>query len=68
MRVTAAGAIFLFLMPLLSGCIIGDDVPVFEEEIVDEPFGPYTVVAPIDTGINVYHNHFIMNESYPQSL
>tara|TARA_B100000941_G_scaffold213339_1_gene156750 strand:- start:482 stop:1660 length:1179 start_codon:yes stop_codon:yes gene_type:complete len=55
-------------MPLVSGCIIGDDVSVSEEEIVGESFGPYTVVAPIDTGINVYHNHFIMNESYPQSL
>ena len=55
-------------MPLLSGCIIGDDVSVFEDEVVNESFGPYTVVAPIDTGINVYHNHFIMNESYPQSL
>ena len=55
-------------MPLLSGCITGDDVSVFEDEVVNESFGPYTVVAPIDTGINVYHNHFIMNESYPQSL
>ncbi len=68
MRVTALGTIFLFLMPLVSGCITGDGVSVFEEEIEDESFGPYTVVAPIDTGINVYHNHFIMNESYPQSL
>jgi len=67
-RVTALGTIFLFVMPLVSGCIIGDDVSVSEEEIVGESFGPYTVVAPIDTGINVYHNHFIMNESYPQSL
>ena len=58
----------MFVMPLVSGCIIGDDVSVSEEEIVGESFGPYTVVAPIDTGINVYHNHFIMNESYPQSL
>ena len=55
-------------MPLLGGCITGDDVSVFEDEVVNESFGPYTVVAPIDTGINVYHNHFIMNESYPQSL
>ena len=28
----------------------------------------YSVVAPIDTGINVYHVHFAMNESYPQWL
>ena len=31
-------------------------------------FGSFSVVAPIDTGINVYHNHFLMNESYPQWL
>jgi len=35
----------------------------------EEPgFGAFSVVAPIDTGINVYHNHFLMNESYPQWL
>jgi len=35
----------------------------------EEPgFGSFSVVAPIDTGINVYHNHFLMNESYPQWL
>ena len=28
----------------------------------------YSVVAPIDTGINVYHVHFAMNGSYPQWL
>ncbi|HIH67181.1 MAG TPA: S8/S53 family peptidase [Candidatus Thalassarchaeaceae archaeon] len=35
---------------------------------VDDSFGAFSVVAPIDTGINVYHNHFSMNESYPQWL
>ena len=28
----------------------------------------YSVVAPIDTGINVYHDHFRTNETYPQWL
>ena len=28
----------------------------------------YSVVAPIDTGINVYHDHFRTNETYPQGL
>ena len=28
----------------------------------------YSVVAPIDTGINVYHDHFRTNETYPQEL
>jgi hypothetical protein len=26
----------------------------------------FSVVAPIDTGINVYHDHFRTNETYPQ--
>ena len=29
---------------------------------------PYSVVAPIDTGINVYHDHFRTNETYPNWL
>jgi len=28
----------------------------------------FSVVAPIDTGINVYHDHFRTNETYPQGL
>jgi len=40
-----------------------EDIPA-----VDDSFGAFSVVAPIDTGINVYHNHFSMNESYPQWL
>ena len=53
----------------LSGCLLwgdNDEIEVLPEE---EPgFGAFSVVAPIDTGINVYHNHFRMNESYPQWL
>ena len=29
---------------------------------------PYSVVAPIDTGINVYHDHFRTDEVYPDWL
>ena len=39
-----------------------EDVDEFDE------FGGYSVVAPIDTGINVYHNHFAMNGTYPDWL
>tara|TARA_B100000609_G_scaffold195745_1_gene190157 strand:+ start:778 stop:1998 length:1221 start_codon:yes stop_codon:yes gene_type:complete len=69
MRYTAMGIVFVFFTPLLSGCIFWDDTsPVIE--VSDDESDPesYTVVAPIDTGINVYHNHFIMNQSYPSSL
>ena len=53
----------------LSGCLLwGDDEPpeVLPEE--EEEFGAFSVVAPIDTGINGYHNHFRMDEAYPQWL
>jgi len=52
----------------LSGCF-GEETekPVIEEEFV-ESFGAYSVVAPIDTGINVYHERFMLNETYPDWL
>ena len=53
----------------LSGCLLwgdNDEIEVLPEE--ESGFGAFSVVAPIDTGINVYHNHFRMNESYPQWL
>jgi len=34
----------------------------------DEDWRPYSVVAPIDTGINVYHDHFRTEEVYPDWL
>ena len=57
----------ILLSVSVSGCF-GSDVTIPEEEQGFEIFGPYSVVAPIDTGINVYHNHFAMNETYPEWL
>ena len=34
----------------------------------DDNWRSFSVVAPIDTGINVYHDHFRTNETYPQWL
>jgi len=34
----------------------------------DLDFRPFSVIAPIDTGINVYHDHFRTNETFPQWL
>ena len=34
----------------------------------DDEFRAFSVIAPIDTGINVYHDHFRTNETYPQWL
>ncbi len=45
-----------------------DDVT--EDVIIEfnDGFRAYSVVAPIDTGINPYHNHFRSNETLPQWL
>ena len=69
MRYTAKGIMLVLLLPLLSGCILWDEEGTAVPLPDDTPdLEAYTVVAPIDTGINVYHNHFIMNESFPSSL
>ncbi|MBP50850.1 MAG: S8/S53 family peptidase [Candidatus Thalassarchaeaceae archaeon] len=69
MRSLSFAMAMLFFSCSISGCIFWEEEagePV--DEIFEDSFGSFTVVAPIDTGINVYHNHFIMNESYPQWL
>ena len=67
MKVPPALISILVISASLVGCIAEGD----NEEgtvILEETFGAFSVVAPVDTGINVYHNHFSMNESYPQWL
>ena len=50
----------------LAGCF-GDE----GDEVIESPsesdngFRPYTVIAPIDTGINPYHDHFQTDEILP---
>jgi len=63
----ALSVAMILLSVSVSGCF-GSDVAIPEEEQGLEIFGSYSVVAPIDTGINVYHNHFAMNETYPEWL
>ena len=59
--------VLLVISTPLSGCLRDEEG---SPEVVEEGprFGAFSVVAPIDTGINVYHNHFAMNDSYPQWL
>ena len=38
------------------------------EANIDTDWRPYSVVAPVDTGINVYHDHFRTEEIYPNWL
>ena len=57
----------MFLLSSLSGCLSSNEeikVDVFDE--VDWP--AYSVVAPVDTGINVYHERFMFNETLPDWL
>ena len=51
----------------LTGCMEESEGEP-DQVVVDDFFGAFSVVAPIDTGINVYHTHFSMNDSYPQWL
>ena len=65
MRVATWAVVSLVLVSsVLVGCLDNNDVD--DVEIVDEKVrNAYSIVAPIDTGINVYHNHFILNETLP---
>jgi hypothetical protein len=50
-----------------SGCLSNEEKKE-EVIIIENDFRTYSVVAPIDTGINVYHDHFRTNETYPDWL
>ena len=57
----------LMLCSVLSGCFGNEEIA--PDQIEEEAkFGAYSVVAPVDTGINVYHERFILNETLPQWL
>ena len=66
MRVAPWAVVSLVLVSsALVGCIHTNDPD--EVEIIDEQTAnAYSIVAPIDTGINVYHNHFVFNETLPE--
>ena len=55
----------VMLSSVLSGCIHTND-PDQVEMIDEQTANAYSIVAPIDTGINVYHNHFVYNETLPE--
>ena len=68
MRVIPALVTSLVFLASFSGCLSAESSEDSELVSEDQGFGSFSVVAPIDTGINVYHNHFVMNESYPPWL
>ena len=60
---------FLIIFIMISGCL--DDSITSESneiEIQEDFWDSYSVVAPVDTGINPYHDHFQKNQSLPQSF
>lgn len=68
MKTVSALIGLLLLSAPLVGCLGEQEKGIEDDLRVDDEFGSFSVVAPVDTGINVYHVHFIMNESYPQWL
>lgn len=67
MKILSTLISILVISASLVGCM-GESEEEEDISVIDDSFGAFSVVAPIDTGINVYHNHFSMNESYPQWL
>ena len=55
----------VMLSSVLAGCIHTND-PDQVEMLDEQTANAYSIVAPIDTGINVYHNHFVFNETLPE--
>ena len=67
MKILSTLISILVISASLVGCM-GESEEQEDFSVLDDSFGAFSVVAPIDTGINVYHYHFSMNESYPQWL
>ena len=58
----------ILLLSSFSGCYGNAKISGIQDNSTSNDFGAFSVVAPIDTGINVYHDHFVMEEDYPQWL
>ena len=72
-RGVAIGLVFIILLGLPVVVLQQSDVPIIANESgaqdsSSSDWRPYSVVAPIDTGINVYHDHFRTDEIYPDWL
>jgi len=58
----------ILLLSSFSGCYGNAATSGIQDNSTSDDFGAFSVVAPVDTGINVYHDHFVMDEDYPQWL
>jgi len=61
---------FLLICSFFALALTGDSSSPSTAQDTSENDGwrAFSVVAPIDTGINVYHDHFRTNETYPSWL
>lgn len=72
-RVLSFALVALLLVSLIAGVTTLLDENQESTALIDgQPpsteWRPYSVVAPIDTGINVYHDHFRTDDVYPDWL
>ena len=66
MRIAPCVVVSLVLLSsVLAGCVHTND-PNQVEMTDEQTANAYSIVAPIDTGINVYHNHFVFNGTLPE--
>ncbi len=66
MRGSALALILIITSASISGCLWNNKESIEEPILNEDNFREFTVVAPIDTGINVYHDHFRVNETLPE--
>jgi len=61
---------FLLIFSFFALALTGDSSPQSpgQETIENDGWRAFSVVAPVDTGINVYHDHFRTNDTYPSWL
>ena len=72
-RVLSFALVALLLVSLIAGVatLLGENqesTAMVDGQPPSTEWRPYSVVAPIDTGINVYHDHFKTDEVYPAWL
>ena len=72
-RVLSFALVALLLVSLIAGVatLLGEEqesTAMVDGQPPSTEWRPYSVVAPIDTGINVYHDHFRTDEVYPAWL
>ena len=66
MKGSALALILIITSASISGCLWNNKESIEEPILNEDNFREFTVVAPIDTGINVYHDHFRVNETLPE--